>query len=296
MKKLSFILMAVCFIFSMASPSWAASKAKDVTRQNKIIKKTTKKIAPVKKQLLSDLIVSNIVLIKDCKIKITIKNIGQAGVPDIAYHTNKGAVVQMYKNSAPWGGIRLGAIDPAKKLKTPGASVSYIWFPGAANLDLGPGIHSIKVIVDNNNAVKESNENNNTLTRRLTCESESKPDLIVTDIRVVKDCWLQVTLKNAGTAGLPSWAYSGPNTSWAAVQMLTDGGPWGGMALKVFDPTGKLKTPGASVTGLWFKGSPGLELPPGLHSVKVIVDVHNKVDESNDVNNTLTRRLTCESG
>ncbi|MCP3892643.1 MAG: hypothetical protein GY702_27765, partial [Desulfobulbaceae bacterium] len=109
-----------------------------------------------------------------CKIKITIKNIGKAGVPDTGYHMNKGAAVQMYRNNAPWGGIRLGAIDSAKKLKIPGASVSHIWFPKASNLDLGPGIHSIKVIADNNNAVKEYSENNNKKTVRLGCKDNVK--------------------------------------------------------------------------------------------------------------------------
>ncbi|MCP3898250.1 MAG: hypothetical protein GY707_00780, partial [Desulfobacteraceae bacterium] len=174
MKKLTLILMVLSLgiVISFVTFNAAAFAQKKADRV--LIKKNTKKIVSVKRQLLPDLIVSRIVLVKDCKIKVTIKNIGLAGVPDTGYHMTKGAAVQMYKNNAPWGGIRLGAIDPAKKLKTPGASVSHIWFPGAANLDLGPGIHSIKVEVDNNNAVKESNESNNKKTIRLGCKDTVK--------------------------------------------------------------------------------------------------------------------------
>ncbi len=112
-----------------------------------------------------DLIVKDIVLLDDCRIKVTLKNIGSAGVPDSGYDMSNGAAVQMYNNNQPWGGIRLGGIDTAGALKTPGGEVSYIWF----NRKVGTEIHTIKVVVDNNNAVVESNELNNDLTVRLFC-------------------------------------------------------------------------------------------------------------------------------
>jgi len=119
---------------------------------------------------LPDLVVRNLRLIKDCKIEVTIQNRG-GPLPDSAYHPTQGAAVQMYNGTQPWGGLRLAGIDPTKKLKNTGASVNHVWFPGAANLQLTAGTHTIKVTVDNNNAVAESNESNNTLARRLTCRS-----------------------------------------------------------------------------------------------------------------------------
>ncbi len=119
---------------------------------------------------LPDLVVRDLRLLKDCKIQVTLQNRG-GPLPDSAYNPTQGAAVQMYNGSQPWGGLRLAGIDPAKTLKTPGASVSHVWFPMAANLQLAAGTHTIKVTVDNNNAVAESNEGNNTLTRRLTCRS-----------------------------------------------------------------------------------------------------------------------------
>jgi hypothetical protein len=120
---------------------------------------------------LPDLIVSDMKLIENCKIKITIKNIGQGGVSAAGYDMNNGVAIQMYNGSQAWGGIRLGGIDPAGALKSPGGSVSHIWFPSASNLDLTADTHTIKLIVDANNAEAESNENNNTLTKKLSCDS-----------------------------------------------------------------------------------------------------------------------------
>lgn len=124
---------------------------------------TVKKGAP-------DLIVKNLELVQDCKIKVTIANIGTAGVPASGYDLNNGAGIQMYRFDQPWGGIRLGAVDPSHLLMTPDKSVSWIWFPGAANLNLAPGTHTIRVVVDNNNAVVESDETNNSRTAQLTCK------------------------------------------------------------------------------------------------------------------------------
>lgn len=119
------------------------------------------------------------------------------------------------------------------------------------------------------------------------------PDLVVSNIKVVKGCGLKVTIKNIGSAGLPGWVYSGASITNAGVQMYMDGRPWGGMIIKMFDPRGVLKTPGSTVSKLWFQGSTNLRLPAGLHSIKVIADVHKRIKESNENNNTMVKRLQC---
>ena len=161
---LAWIIMVSLVFQGLGSIVQAQSRAKSVVqkRQMKAVPETAGK--------LPDLIVSHIKLIKDCKIQITIKNIGTAGVPDSGYDLNKGAGIQMLKGGKAWGGIRLGAIDRSGFLKVPGGAVKHVWFPKAKNLELGCGTHSIKVIVDNNNAVKELNEKNNSKTVRLTCK------------------------------------------------------------------------------------------------------------------------------
>jgi hypothetical protein len=124
---------------------------------------------------LPDLIVRDIRLVKGCKIQVSVTNIGTAGVPDSFYDLPKAVGVQMYNNGKPWGGIILSGFDPAGKLKTPGGTATHIWFPLAANLNLGAGIHSIKVIVDHNKVLTESNETNNSLVRRLACKIQAAP-------------------------------------------------------------------------------------------------------------------------
>jgi hypothetical protein len=117
-----------------------------------------------------DLIVRAIQVVNNCKIRVTLKNIGQVGVP-ASFYSNPNAVgVQMYLDGKPWGGIILQGFDPAGKLKVAGGIASHIWFPRATNLNLPGGQHKIKVVVDNNNNLPEIKENNNSLIRTLGCK------------------------------------------------------------------------------------------------------------------------------
>lgn len=121
-------------------------------------------VTPIKASL-PDLAVIDIRLVKNCLIEVTIKNNGSVPLPEEAYE----AVVQMFNNEKPWGGIVLKGIDPQRRLKNPGGSVTFLWFPEAKNLRLSPGKHQIKLIVDYNNILKELDEKNNVMIRELTC-------------------------------------------------------------------------------------------------------------------------------
>jgi hypothetical protein len=116
-----------------------------------------------------DLAASDLRLIKGCQIQLTVTNVGAASIPDSAYDKTQGVAIQMQRADQPWGGIRLIGVDPTKKLKTPGASVTYVWFPNAPNLKLKPGANVMKVTVDRTNALPEANESNNTRTEKLVC-------------------------------------------------------------------------------------------------------------------------------
>ncbi len=121
-------------------------------------------------QKLPDLIVKDIKLVNDCKIAVTVANIGNAGVPASYYNLPNAVGIQMYNGSKPWGGLILKGFDPAGKLKNPGGVATYIWFPGAKNLNLTNGYHTLKVIADNNKNLTELKEDNNTLTKRVYCK------------------------------------------------------------------------------------------------------------------------------
>lgn len=114
---------------------------------------------------LPDLAVTDIRLVRGCLIQATIKNTGRVQLPERAYR----ASVQMFNNNRPWGGIILKGLDPQRRLKNPGATVTFLWFPRAANLRLSPGRHVLKLVVDYHNILRESNERNNTMVRELTC-------------------------------------------------------------------------------------------------------------------------------
>jgi hypothetical protein len=197
----------------------------------------------------------------------------------------------MYKGTQAWGGMILKMFDPAGNLKAPGGVATHVWFPAAANLNLSPGIHSLKVIVDVHKKLTELSETNNSLTRRVTCK-KGLPDLVVKDIRLIKDCKIQVTIANIGGAGVPDSYYDLPDA--VAVQMYKGTQAWGGMILKMFDPARNLKAPGGVATHVWFPLAANLNLSPGIHSIKVIVDVHSKLTELSETNNTLTKRVTCQ--
>jgi hypothetical protein len=249
------------------------------------------------KLLTPDLIVSDMVLIKDCWIKVTIKNIGTGGVPAAIYNGNQ-CGLQMYNGSQPHGGMVLRVFDPKGLLKTPGASVSNVWFQGSPGLNLSPGVHSMRLEVDTDNAVAESNETNNSLTKRLSCKG-ALPDLIVSNMEMVTGtqaagCLLRVTLKNIGTAGVPDTAYAG---SGSTIQLYYGANPHSLMTLAQFDPSGLLKTPGASVSKIWVAGAAApadLVLGSGItHPLKVNADANNAVAEAMENNNSQTKSLTC---
>ena len=122
-----------------------------------------------------DLVVRNISLTgRKPHIRVTLSNIGSAGVPSSYYDNPKSVAVQMYKGDKPWGGIILRGFDPKGKLQKPHSTVSWTWFPNADNLLLGPGKHLIKVVVDSNTALVEASETNNTLEKWLLVESKGR--------------------------------------------------------------------------------------------------------------------------
>ena len=212
--------------------------------------------------------------------------------PNYVYtkHHPKSAGVFVYINGKSWGGESIWKFDPARKLQRPGGQATCI-----LNYKVGPPI-DVKAVVDLWNDVKEANERNNAQTRkRLSCRpsgGKRLPDLIVRDIRLIKNCKIQVTIANIGTAGVPSSYYDNPNA--VAVQMYKGSQAWGGMILKMFDPVGKLKSPGGVATHVWFPLAANLNLSPGTHSLKVIVDAGGVLTELNETNNSLTRRVTCK--
>lgn len=112
----------------------------------------------------TDLAIQSITLNPQCEVTVTLANSGSAVIPDSAYQS-PGTILQSMTKSGPWGGAALYAMDPARKLKQPGAKVSYSVFkrplkPGESlriSMTLKPG------------GYRDSNGGNNRMAQLLRC-------------------------------------------------------------------------------------------------------------------------------
>jgi len=119
------------------------------------------------------------------------------------------------------------------------------------------------------------------------------PDLLVQQLYLSKNCGLEVIIANIGSAGVPDSSYQGVQ---GVVVQLFNGHILGPVvSLKVFDPLGKLKTPGGTATYAW----PGVIVSKGLDvnppKIKVVVDPKNVLKEANETNNELTQGVICKA-
>jgi len=161
MKKIIASIMVLLVLL------WMGSSLTGQVMKKPVYKKPVIKF----KRKLPDLQVKKLWLSADCNIYMKIVNNGPGHLKPSAYDLKNGAAIQMYRNGKPWGGIRLGAIDKNKVLKNPGSGIVHKWFPGTANLQLPAGGSLLKVTVDNNHVVKEHNELNNTLMKKVACKA-----------------------------------------------------------------------------------------------------------------------------
>lgn len=127
-------------------------------------------LAPVKQ--LPDLMVEDISLDKECRIGITLKNIGKGEMPLAGYDSRKGVVIQVYKGGQQWGALPLKIFDRQGRLKKPGSLMKQTWYPQTEKFHLEPGRHPIRVVLDRKNTVTEVSESNNTRTAILNCRKK----------------------------------------------------------------------------------------------------------------------------
>ena len=151
-------------------------------------------------------------------------------------------------------------------------------------------------MVDPQNHVQETNEGNNTKTATVNFPSYSGADLVVTQVhfspaqpRTADQIRIGVELKNQGASlaifcnGATEWMSTGP-TIQTASGMRTLGG--GGAAIQP-----RILQPGQTFSGGVTVVQPG-QLPPGSYSFSVTVDPGNRVQESNEANNTMVGTVT----
>jgi hypothetical protein len=231
---------------------------------------------------LPDLIVNRIQILDGCKLKITLKNIGTAGVPNSAYGSSANSVqFRVTVAGNPWISGWLDTLDATKALKTPGAYASW-----TRNKALPSGTNNVKVEIDTSNKLAELSESNNWSQKSYTCQPDL-PDLIVNRLQILDGCKLKITIKNIGTAGVPNSAYGNSSTS-VMFRVHTDDRSWISGWLDTLDRTKALKTPGSHCTWTWNRA-----LPRGTRVIKVTIDNGNRLMESNETNNMMRKNVNC---
>lgn len=135
-------------------------------------------------QPLPDLAVTDIALHQTgpfinspCTVHITMQNIGNAAVPDVAYGHSSGVVVQMYKNGAGFGGTHLVSVDQSKVLQPAGSTFTFRWMGPNSNTTVDPGEYTLRLDFDDNNLLAELNDANNSLTKTVRCGIQILPPL-----------------------------------------------------------------------------------------------------------------------
>ena len=154
-----------------------------------------------KQEFLPDLVVKDIVFVKECIVGVILQNAGKGKVPDSVWETQDGekARVVLYLFDKKWSDKSITEVDPMRQLQEPGSEM--IYKPGLKIRVKG----RIKVAIDPLNFVKEENEKNNSKTVTLFCKR--RPDLQISRIlvipkrpRVKKPVELHITVKNTGKA------------------------------------------------------------------------------------------------
>ncbi len=143
---------------------------------------------------------------------------------------------------------------------------------------LTAGIHNIRLILDENNAVTELDESNNVFTHTLTVTSSALPDLFVSALAVSgenteDDVVISFTVANGGAAPAGSFTigiYNGKDQIGTVVaNALNSGGSFSGT----------------------FTIAAGT-LPVGTYDIAVKADDANIIAESSENNNIRSRKLT----
>ncbi len=169
-RKSSTMILTILFLmFTVSSMVYAGKKDMNIKPQKTTFDKNIQNLTRLAKP---DLVVTDIKAKDDpkgCFLQVTLKNNGPGSIPEAYYHDPPRVGIQMYNGNKPWGGIVLYGFDPYKNLQKPGGVATWDWFPGAQNLRLHPGYYTIKVVADHHHALSEANENNNSLTKKVSC-------------------------------------------------------------------------------------------------------------------------------
>ncbi|BBL67618.1 CARDB domain-containing protein [Methanoculleus chikugoensis] len=239
-------------------------------------------------------------------LKATIKNQGDAPTPAGTRHGVLFTFDDGAAGAGVWSDAHTASIAPGSwvTVTANGGSAGATW-------TAVEGTHTVKAAVDDVNRIAESNDANNVRTEQIavakaasgstptptptTPAPSGKPDLVVTDI-----AWtpanpatgdavtLKATIKNQGTAATPA------GTKHGVLFTFDDGAAGPGVWS---DTHATAIAPGASVTLTANGGSAGAtwKAMVGTHTVKATVDDVNRIAESDETNNVMSKEIVVGS-
>ena len=187
-------------------------------------------------QSLPDLTITNLRVNNQCQIEVTIKNLGPGQLPESAFFTGTIPKLQLYRNNQNWGEWGMGY----RVLQQPGGAYTHVVQPN--NLIVS-GSYNFRAVIDRTSLLNEANENNNELSRILTCTPPvSGDDLAILNVSFVQGCRARISIKNTGTGHISENPFN-----LIALNRTIDGTKRGYTLLKDIDPGGQLKAPGGKV-------------------------------------------------
>jgi len=114
------------------------------------------------------------------------------------------------------------------------------------------------------------------------------PDLIVKDVSLINNCSIKFIIQNIGNAGVAATTYLNTSKGFLKIydgtKLLVD------LNLKEADPYKRLRSAGGTEFGV---ALPGNYNPAGTHTINVVIDEINIVNERNENNNGLAKTLAC---
>ena len=224
---------------------------------------------------LPDLTVSDIFLTDLNQLAIEITNQGAGNLGE-KYWGHSQVSFHIYLEGKLWGGISLKICDPSQKLHYPRSKIIYI----SKNLIIEK-TSQIRIVVDPQDMIRESNETNNSLQKLVICAT---PDLAVKDLWVVNGNRLAVQLMNNGTKriDLKYW-----DQIPVYLEIHLNGRRLVRTLLKAIDPHRKLAEPNGRI--IYITRS---FLISHLEEINAIIDSQNTIPEGDENNNRFTKIIT----
>ncbi|BAT71542.1 hypothetical protein TST_0737 [Thermosulfidibacter takaii ABI70S6] len=223
----------------------------------------------------------------ECQIEAELVNLGPGGISQSEFNSGD---VEFYCNGSYCGSYLLRYVDRQGTLRRPRGDI-VVRVPGTGGT-LSPGETArIKVVVDTpgNGKIHESNEQNNSLERNVTCNIPL-PDIAVTKIYTVKQgdesCWVWTEIKNLGPGRV-----NPQEENYAGIKFYKNGSSAKFYTFPYVDPRHQLENPGGTIRfplPLAIREmQPGEQATFRVHADFNNITIHEKTKSNNDVTKTV---------